>query len=437
MTVLTKAQIDETLAAIKLFDGSSPHKVAGLVAEHLGINRSSAFRRIRKIKHMAEKGELGTRDILPGYIIKSIATKNEDGTWVKQTREPGEEFKVPEGHSVKGVSALVDPDGRVIQKWVKTGAERVDIAIGAIKEAFAEYEGRAEPVPPPEYSDEDLLSVYPIADQHNGLVAWGRETGESYDLQIGIDRLRNTMARLIAQSPPSREALILNLGDWTHQDSNKNATPASGHVLDVDGRYFKVVYAGVQLMLDCIGLALRKHEKVIVKNIPGNHDTHAYVALVMGVAAFYHNEPRVEVDLDPSDFYYKLWGNTFLGANHGHKLKPVDMALNMATRRPHEWGASLYRWCLFGHIHHETVKEVAGVRCESFQTLAAKDAYSHSSGYNSGQSLNSITLHKEFGEIGRHRINIAPVFETRKETVYDYRTFRTKPIENLYRGSDD
>lgn len=430
MSVLTQAQIEETLEAVRLFEGEPPQTIIRLVAEHLKINRSSAGRRINRIKVLAGKGKLGTKPVLPGYIIKSIATKDENGAWIKQTREPGEEFKVPEGHSVKGVSALVDPDGRVIQQWVKTGTERTDIAIGAIKEAFAEYEGRAEPAAAPEYVDEDLLSVYPIADQHNGLVAWGRETGESYDLQIGVDRLRTTMARLIAQSPPSKEALILNLGDWTHQDSNKNATPASGHVLDVDGRYFKVVYAGVQLMLDCIDLALKKHEKVIVKNIPGNHDTHAYVALVMGVAAFYNKDPRVEVDLDPSDFYYKLWGNTFIGANHGHKLKPVDMALNMATRRPHEWGSSLYRWCLFGHIHHETVKEVAGVRCESFQTLAAKDAYSHSSGYNSGQSLNSITLHKEHGEIGRHRINIAPVFETKKERVYDYRTFRAKRAED-------
>lgn len=429
MSLLSKEQIEETLGAIRLFEGEPNESLVRLVSEHLKLNKSTVFRRIKRIKHLASKGLLKTSGVLPGYIIKSIATKDENGAWIKQVKEPGEEFKIPEGHGVKGVSALVDADGRIIQQWVKTGAEKTDIAIAAIKEAFDDYKGRADPVEPPEYVDEDLLSVYPIADQHNGLVAWGRETGESYDLQIGVDRLRATMARLIAQSPYSKEALILNLGDWTHQDSNKNATPASGHVLDVDGRYFKVVYAGVQLMLDCIDLALKKHEKVIVKNIPGNHDTHAYVALVMGVAAFYHNDPRVEVDLDPSDFYYKLWGNTFIGANHGHKLKPVDMALNMATRRPHEWGASLYRWCLFGHIHHETVKEVAGVRCESFQTLAAKDAYSHSSGYNSGQSLNSITIHKEHGEIGRHRINIAPVFETKKEFVYDYLTFRQKREE--------
>jgi hypothetical protein len=60
----------------------------------------------------------------------------------------------------------------------------------------------------------------------------------------------------------------------------------------------------------------------------------------------------------------------------------------------------------FGHIHHETVKEIGGVRCESFQTLAAKDAYAITGGYRSGQSLTSITHHRSAGEIGRHRINI-------------------------------
>lgn len=410
MNVLSDSKIKETIASMEKHSGLSSGKMVEAVSSDLKIDISTAYRRISRIKSMASSGLLGTSPVLPGYQIKSIATKGEDGSWVKQTKEHGDKFKVPGGHSIKGVSALVDADGRVIQRWVKTGAERVDLAIDAIKEALEAYKGRAELIPQPDFTTEGLLTVYPIADQHNGLMAWGRETGEDYDLKIGADRLRSTMSQLVSRSPASEEAIILNLGDWTHQDNNKNMTPLSGHILDVDGRYQKVVTTGFHLMTDCIDLALQKHSRVMVVNLPGNHDPNASVVLTLALLALYSKEPRVTIDDDPSDFFFHLHGNTLIGANHGHRMKPADMAMNMAVRKPVEWGKSLYRWCLFGHIHHETLKEIGGVRCESFQTLAAKDSYSHSHGYNSGQSLNSITLDKEAGEIERCRVNIKPAY---------------------------
>jgi hypothetical protein len=77
----------------------------------------------------------------------------------------------------------------------------------------------------------------------------------------------------------------------------------------------------------------------------------------------------------------------------------------MADDRPDYWGASEYRWMIFGHIHHETVKEVGSVRCESFRQPVPKDAYAHSHGYRAGNSMSSVTLHKTDGEIGRHKVN--------------------------------
>ncbi|MGO8211807.1 hypothetical protein ACC782_33545 [Rhizobium ruizarguesonis] len=373
----------------------------------LGISRTTFNDRL---KIAAERGMCGTKPVLPGFAIKSIASKTEDGAWVKQTREHGEIYATPEGHLVKGESALVDAEGRIIQKWIKTKQDSVtEDLVTAIKAAFGEYIGKAELIDPPAHTDADLLSVYPIADQHNGLLAWSRDAGESYDLKIGSSRLLRCMSRLVAQSPRSKQALILNLGDWQHTDDQKNMTPRSGNLLDVDGRYFKVLTTGVQLMMDCIELALQKHESVLVRNIPGNHDPHASIALTVALSAFYHNNPRVTIDDDPSDFFFYRFGATLIGANHGHKMRAPEMAMTMAVRRREDWGLTKFHWFLFGHIHHETAKEIGDVRVESFQTLAAKDAHAHSSGYNSGQSLNSITLHIEEGEIGRHRIQISPV----------------------------
>jgi hypothetical protein len=320
---------------------------------------------------------------------------------------------LPLGQRVKGTSTLYkyDRDGewKETLQWVKTkediGLEQIT---EALRNAFDGYTGRAELIDPPAHSDDDLLSVYPIADQHNGLLAWEAETGENYDLKIGADRLRESMARLVSQSPASKQALILNLGDWQHTDDQKNMTPRSGNLLDVDSRYFKILTTGVQLMMDCIELALQKHETIIVRNLPGNHDPHASIALTIALGAFYSNNPRVTINQDPSDFFFHRFGETLIGANHGHKMRAQSMAMTMAVRRREDWGSTKYHWFLFGHIHHETVKEIGDVRCESFQTLAAKDAHAAQSGYCSGQSLTSVTIHRKHGEIGRHRVNVTP-----------------------------
>jgi hypothetical protein len=122
-----------------------------LAAAEAGVHRATFDSRL---KVAGARGFLGPAKTLPGFEIKSIATKEGD-SWVRQTREPGEEFAVPDGHVVKGVSALLDADGRTVQQWVKTregnapdplrsdqgGAER--ICTGSIGSATSLHQRRA------------------------------------------------------------------------------------------------------------------------------------------------------------------------------------------------------------------------------------------------------------------------------------------------------
>jgi hypothetical protein len=61
--------------------------------------------------------------------------------------------------------------------------------IAALKAEFAEYRGRAKLVPAPRKVERDLLSVYPIADLHLGMLSWRPQTGADYDLKIATERL--------------------------------------------------------------------------------------------------------------------------------------------------------------------------------------------------------------------------------------------------------
>lgn len=362
----------------------------------------------------ARRGMLDYQPVMPGYEVAGVSSiVGPDGAIKRQTVHQRPERHagrpVPAGHVVKGVSSLLDAAGRTVQQWVKTREDRSQDYAAAIRESLKEFQGLAPSVDPPSSVDSDLLTVYPIADQHLGMMAWGDETGESYDLKIGAARLTETATDLVAQSPRSGTALILNLGDYYHADDQTNATPASGHRLDVDGRYPKVMRAGVDLMMRIVGLALQRHGRVIVRNLPGNHDPHASVGLSIALDLFYSRSDRVSVDLSPSEWHFQRFGDVLLGAHHGHRTTAEQMVMHMASACQADWGEAPYRYFYHGHFHTEKAKTVAGVVCEGFQTLAGRDSYTAAMGYSSARSLVSITHHRTRGERSRHRVNLPPV----------------------------
>lgn len=386
----------EAAEAFKQF-GNKTH-----AADALGLSRSTYRSRL---SFAARRGMLGPVRSLPGFQIKSIASKSGD-SWVKQTQEPGEEFAVPDGHIVKGVSALLDADGRTVQQWVKTREGNAPFLTDAIKAALSEY----QPAPifsPPAYTNSDLLTVYPIADLHLGMFSWAKETGADYDLKIAADLLRSSMSSLVARSANSKEAVVLDLGDYFHSDNSRNQTSRSGNPLDVDSRYAKVIQLGFELVIQCIELALQKHDFVEYRKTPGNHDEETSLMLAVAVAAHFRANERVTVDTGPSRFYMRQHGQCMIAATHGDMLRMGDMAGFVAANWPEAWGKTKYRYGYTGHVHNEkalNVNTLRGLRAESFNTLAAKDAWHAGEGYQSPRNMVSITLHKDRGEVDRFTV---------------------------------
>lgn len=342
-----------------------------------------------------------------GYHAARVSTTLDKAGEVKATsvvakRGPGEAHVVPEGHGVKRVSALLDPDGRVIQKWVisAAGADALDDAIATVRAELADAE-RLAPIAAPAHTDDDLLTVYPVVDQHHGLYAWAPEAGEDFDLATSEALLKSQLRQLVALAPPARRAQILGLGDFLHADTQDAKTPASGHFLDRDGRQSKVIRSGFGLLRWAIDLALSKHESVSVTIRAGNHDPMAAIYLSHMIDVAYENEPRVSVDLDPSLFWFATFGRVLLAATHGHTVKPADFAAVMAAECGTAWGDTEHRHGFQGHIHHETLIERGGAIVETFQTIAAKDAWHASKGYSSGRSMTALTFHRELGRVGR------------------------------------
>ena len=61
-------------------------------------------------------------------------------------------------------------------------------------------------------------------------------------------------------------------------------------------------------------------------------------------------------------FQYFTFGKNLIGVTHGDTAKMPDLGSIMATDRPREWGDSIHRYWLTGHVHHDQVKEYRGFK---------------------------------------------------------------------------
>jgi hypothetical protein len=396
---LTEEQLVEAVETFKL-NGS-----VSAAAKALGLHRATFQNRLRQA---AAKGLMGYEPVLPGFEVKTASAKV-DGVWIKTARESGPEFELPPGQVLKGVSALVDQDGRVRAKWVKSKEDTPDLAsiLDTIKGAFKDYEGGAgrAVVPTLSAKADDLATLVPCNDWHINMLSWGRETGTNWDLKIAEKALGDTVLEVIYRAPPSSCAIVLGGGDMLHSDDNEARTKRSGNALDVDGRHQKGLEVAHRLKVLAIDEALKTNARVIVRILQGNHDEMTSIGIAYFLLAWYKDEPRVTVDVDPSLFFFMRFGKVLLGATHGHTVKLRKMPAIMAGRRAEDWGITLHRYVHGFHVHHKEMLgwDEDGVVGETHQAPVPQDSYHYGAGFQSGSSMQSITYHQQFGEFSRVR----------------------------------
>jgi hypothetical protein len=313
---------------------------------------------------------------------------------------------VPEGFQVKGVSTLYDREGKIAGQWVKSAADaeaRRKIMEAVVASLVQEVSGLARPIKAPKrLLLADSLSSYMIGDAHFGAYAWAAETGgEDFDTSIASADLRAAIDLLVAGAPDSETGYLVDVGDYLHADNRSNMTPASGHLLDVDTRYQRVIRVAVDAMRYCIGRMLQKHRKVKVFITPGNHNPDSAGWMAMVIAAYYANEPRVEVETSPAKFFYQRFGRNLIGITHGDKIKLEELPSIMAHDRAEDWGQTEHRYWWTGHIHHTKHQEYRGCTVEAFNTLAAGDAWHAASGYRAKRQMQRIDIDRTHGIYSR------------------------------------
>jgi len=293
--------------------------------------------------------------------------------------------------------------GEDVLVWEKESLDRQK-AKEAQEAAYAALAAKLPRTPPskaPKACKANLCTVYTLTDCHVGALAWHREGGADWDLQIAEDTLVGCFEHMIASSPDSEMAVVNQLGDFLHWDGLEAVTPTSKHLLDADGRFEKVVAVAIRVLRRVIGLALEKHPLVRVIMAEGNHDLASSVWLRQMFAALYENEPRVTVDDSPLPYYAMEWGKTMLCFHHGHLKKNDQLPLMFAAQFPEQWGRTTKRYCHTGHRHHLEEREHSGMIVFQHPTLAARDAYAARGGWHAMRSATAVTYHRTYGEVGR------------------------------------
>jgi hypothetical protein len=293
--------------------------------------------------------------------------------------------------------------GEPIQEWVIESLDRQKAAEAqrAAFEALSATLPRIAPTAPPRACRANLCNLYSYFDYHVGMLAWNREGGDDWDLSIAEDRLHQSFAAAITQSPDAEKAIICIGGDWLHTDGLLPLTPASKHLLDADGRFSKIVAVAIRGIRHIVKRALEKHPIVELVVMEGNHDESGSVWLRHMLSALYENEPRLSVNDSELPFYVSQWGDVMLGFHHGHKVKNEQLPLLFAAQFPKMWGNTTKRAIHCGHRHHVDEKEYNGVTVVQHPTLAARDAYAARGGWIAERAIQAITYHRQFGQVGR------------------------------------
>ena len=319
---------------------------------------------------------------------------------------------VPDGFTVKGVSTYYDQDGKPRGQWVKSAVDQEAfrrIMTDAV-EAFMEEVRPVNVAPGPLDWQSDVIPWIQIGDAHLGMLAHAAEVGENFDLKIAERELCGAIGILVDELPNCERIVVNDLGDFTHYENMSGTTEASGHALDFDGRFPKMVKVYSRVMRFIIDKCLEKARHVDVIVNQGNHSrtNDIWMAELLRVA---YPGDRVNVLNNDSVFIGYRMGNTLVMTHHSDKCRPSQLAHVMTNDFRKDYGETEHHYIDIGHVHHGMVmKEHPGIFVESFNHLAGLDKWAHDQGYRNRKSITIVLRSRRFGEVGRR---VLPVQEVR------------------------
>lgn len=211
-----------------------------------------------------------------------------------------------------------------------------------------------------EDGEENNILEISIFDLHYGKLAWNGETGENYDTKIARKRFIYAIKKLIQRANGfSIKRVLFPIGNDFFNSDNQHNTTSHGTPQDEDLRWQKTYESGCELMIDGINIVKQLGVPVDVVVVPGNHDFERMFFLGAHVAAWFRNDPQVNVDNRANPRKYYRWGKVLLGLTHGRHEAEKALPMLMATDKESKqyWSdTDFHEWHL-GHFHRKKTRK--------------------------------------------------------------------------------
>lgn len=248
--------------------------------------------------------------------------------------------------------------------------------------------------------DEHLLMIDP-ADIHIGKLAESFETGEDYNNQIAVQRVREGVEGILHKARGFRVDKILFVGgnDILHIDTPRRMT-TSGTPQDTDGMWYSNFLIAKQLYIEVLSRLLQVADVHFVYN-PSNHDyTHGFF-LADVIQTYFRDCSNITFDCSIAHRKYFVYGENLIGTAHGDGGKTQDLPLTMAHESP-DWSSCKHKYFYIHHFHHKVSKDYMGVCVEALRSPSGTDSWHHRNQYqHAPKAIEGFIHHPKFGQIAR------------------------------------
>lgn len=226
----------------------------------------------------------------------------------------------------------------------------------------------------------DKLLELPIMDLHLGKLAWDKESGADYDIDIAEILYKNTITDILSRiNTENISRILFPIGQDFFNADDADGKTQKGTSQDMDSRWQKIYAKGCMLVIWSIE-QLRRIAPVEVCYVKGNHDYTTSYYLTRNTDSWYRKCNDVTVNLSPHPRKYYQFGKCMIGYSHGQETKKSLDKL-MQAEEPEIWGNTIFRELHLGHLHSESLKEVPGLKIRRISSITAADAWHTNSGY--------------------------------------------------------
>jgi hypothetical protein len=313
-----------------------------------------------------------------------------------------EPIEIPEGLEVIGITNAPSTS----QQWVRYAKKKPkDIDVKELYDVFIkevkEYSFKYPKFVRVKLEDPHCL-VFDAADIHIGKICSSFETGENYNSQIAVQRVKKGLSGIIAKASGFNiDKIIFIAGnDILHVD-NANSTTTSGTHQDTDGMWYDNFMMAKRLLVEIIETLLTIANVEVVYN-PSNHDfTHGFM-LLDSISSWFHNCKQVTFDNDMRHRKYSTYGNNLIGSTHMDGAKVDKLHGLMAEEASEFWHECKHRYIYGHHIHHKTSRDVFSVCIETLRSPSGADGWHHRKGFqHSPKAVEAFIHHPEHGQVSR------------------------------------